>query len=114
MSEARQFPSEIQFFFELDRDYRSIACNGAWGGITPRGDIHVDFFIEKQGVPESVTQRVAEDGTLGAISEMKPEKRIVRRLQVGILMTAEEAKNLVKFLSDKIEQLEKVKVRADG
>ncbi len=45
-------PQEFEFFFEYDKDYRIVAANGVWGGITLRGDIHLDFFVERQDVPE--------------------------------------------------------------
>jgi hypothetical protein len=109
MADERKLPSEMEFFFEIDKDYRIVASNGAWGGVTPRGDIQVDFFVEKQGTPESIKNRISEEGAIGEVVEMKPPKRIVRKLQVGVLMTLEEAQNLVKFLSDKIKQIQDIK-----
>ncbi len=109
MAEENKRSREVEFFFEFDKNYRIVATNGAWGGITPRGDIHVDFFVERQGIPESVKQTISEEGALGGITETKPGKRLVRTLQVGVLITVEEAQNLVKFLTDRIKQIEEIK-----
>jgi hypothetical protein len=109
MADERKFPLEVEFFFETDKDYRIIASNGAWGGITPQGDIQVDFFVERLATPESVKNSVSEEGAIGTIIEMKPPKRIVRRLQVGVLMTVEQSQKLAKFLSEKIKQVEDIK-----
>ena len=109
MADERKFPSELEFFFKTDKDYRIVASNGAWGGITPRGDIHIDFFVEKLATPVSVKNSISEDGAIGAVIEIMPKKQVVRELQVGVLMTPDQAKNLVKFLNDKIEQIEKIK-----
>jgi len=106
--EPKKLPSELEFFFETAPDHRVIASNGAWGGMTPRGDIYIDFFIEKQAVPDSIKNSVSEEGNLGKIIEMKPPKRFVRELQVGVLLTKLEAQNLVKFLNERIQQLEEI------
>lgn len=113
MADERKFPQEIETFFETSKDHKTFACNGAWGGLTPRGDILIDFFIEKQALPESVKNRVESDGTLGPVIEFKPQKRIVRELQVGVLVTVEEARNLVKFLNDRIKQYDDIKGQLD-
>jgi hypothetical protein len=113
MADERKFPEELQVFFEISKDFKTIACNGAWGGLTPRADMLIQFFIEKQAIPESIKNKVNADGSLGPIIETKPPNRIVRELQVGVLMSVDEARNLVKFLNDKIQQYETIKSEID-
>jgi len=111
-NETDKIPKEIRFFFEYDKDYRIIATNGVWGGTTPAGDIQLDFFVQKIGVPESILNRVTEDGRLGDEISRQPEKRVVRRLQVGVLMSVEDAEHLASFLTDKISQMKKLREKS--
>ena len=106
-----QMPSEVEFFFEYDKDYRIVAANGVWGGFTPRGDIRLDFFVEGQSVPESIQNKITEDGKLGAeiAGSRKPEKKIVRRLQIGVLLSQEEADSLANFIKGRLAELETIK-----
>lgn len=107
--EPNKTPSEVQFFFEYDKDYRIVATNGVWGGITPRADIQLDFFVERLGVPESIVNKVTEEGRLGGEISREPPKRVVRRLQVGVLMSLEDAELLEKFLTERIKDVKKIK-----
>lgn len=104
---TNKMPAEV--FFEYDKDYRIIATNGVSGGTTSRGDIQFDFFVERVGILEVVRNKASEGGRLGDKIERKPEKRIVRKLQIGILMSVEDAELLANFLKDKIGEMKKIK-----
>lgn len=107
--ETKKTPTELQFFFEYDKDYRVVAANGVWIGNTTRGELSLDFFVERLGIPESISNAVTEDGHLGDEISRQPEKRLVRRLQVGVLMSLEQAESMVNFLTKKIAVMKKIK-----
>ncbi len=52
----------VKFVFHRAADYRVVAANCVWGGITPRGDILVEFMVESAANPETVTNLVRSDG----------------------------------------------------
>lgn len=104
MADETKKPEEIEFFFEFDPTYRIVAANGVWGGITPRGDIQLDFFVERQGVPEIIKHEFTEQGTLGNITDRKPEPRFIRRLQVGILLSPDKADSIANFIKEKVAE----------
>lgn len=97
--------SEVKFHFEFDKDYRIVASNGVWGGITSRGDLQLDFFVERVGIPNSVVNVVTKDGTLSGEISRDPPRQFVRRLQMGVLMTLEDAERLHTFLAGRIKEL---------
>ena len=100
-------PNELTFDFELDPNYRIIASNGIWGGMTPRGDMRLDFFVESQAMPESVTNKV-EKGRIGKETKRVPAgRKIVRKIQVGILMTPELADSVADFIKEKLTAFRK-------
>jgi hypothetical protein len=111
MAEESQNQNVVDFHFEFDKDYRIIAVNGIWGGATPRGQVQLDFFVERQGIPEVITNRLMEDGGIGpeVPGTRKPPTRLVRTMQVGILLTIEEAENVANFIRDRVAEIRKLK-----
>jgi hypothetical protein len=99
---------EVKFYFEYDKDYRVVASNGVWGGITPRGDLQLDFFVEKVGIPDSVEYVVTQDGKLEGEIRRDPPRQFVRRMQVGVLFSLEDAERLHTFLGKRINELKKM------
>ena len=98
---------KVKFHFEYDQGYRLIGANGVWSGITTRGDIKLDFFVESIGVPEQVTHLINEAGSLGAELTRLPEQRIVRRMQVGVLLSLEQAESIADFIKGQIMDFKK-------
>ena len=93
-------PKKIRFRFKMDDDYRLVPVNGVWGGPTPRGDIRVDFFHESQTLPEVIEQEVTPEGALGKeLGKRSPE--IQRTVLVGIMLTAEQADSIGRWLQQK-------------
>ena len=109
MAEAPKIPRDIEFFFETDKDYRTIPANGAWVGTTTRGDINIEFFVEQLRIPDSVKNKLTEDGRLGDEISRKPEKRIVRKVQTGVLISVEAAESLANLLNQKVADIKKMK-----
>ncbi len=100
-------PTELTFDFELDPNYRIIASNGIWGGITSRGDMRLDFFVESQAIPRSVTNQI-ENGRIGKETKRIPaSSKIVRKMQVGILLTPEHAESVADFIKEKLTAFRK-------
>lgn len=96
-------PKKIAFRFDRDDDYRVIPANGVWGGPTPRGDIKVDFFYESQPLPEEFTQEVTSGGKLRA--RRKGQPTFQRTVMVGIVLTAEQAESIGRWLQEKAREL---------
>jgi hypothetical protein len=107
MPEPQGEDRQVKFHFETDPDYRIVAANGIWSGITPRGDMQLDFFVESIGAPSQVVNLVTPEGNLGNELSRSPEPRIVRRMQIGILLSLEQADNIADFIKNQIAQFRK-------
>lgn len=93
---------EITFRFEKDPDYRIITSNGAWGGITPRGEVCFDLYFEHLDTPEEITYMATPDG-LGPELRREPDTQdIVREAMVGVVMTVDNAESLARWLLEKV------------
>ncbi len=104
--------SKIRFKYIFSEDYNPKYVNGAYGGINPRGEIVVTFFMERSAMPKSQTfllKNGKPDKELSA--ERKPEdlqESVVRFVQNGIILDHKNAKEIHKWLGDHIEKLEKL------
>lgn len=105
-------PRKVKFVYSRAADYRVIPATGVYGGPTPSGNIKMNFMVESATEPTSATHTVAADGTLGDEVEREPaEKTITRELQVGIVMNVEAAETFVKWLTERISIVRKVRAK---
>jgi hypothetical protein len=98
---------QISFTFEYDAGYRLVPVNGVWGGITPRGDLRLDFFVESMIIPSEVVNLVTTEGKLGQELRRTPEKKYVRKMQVGLLLSIDHAETIAEFIKTKIKDFRK-------
>ena len=106
--------TKITFRFEKDEDYRLIPVNGVWGGVTPRSDIFVDLFHESHTLPEVVTHEVTPDGRLGTEVKRTPTDEIQRKVLVGMVLTAEQAESIGRWLLEKAHQVRERTLKKGG
>lgn len=98
---------EITFRFEKDPEYRVVTANGAWGGITPRGDMKFDLFFEHIDLPEEINYMATPDGLGPETSRNPTPAPITREVLIGVVMTPENAENLGRWLLEKVGQYKK-------
>jgi hypothetical protein len=107
-------PKRIKFLFKKAADYRLLPANGAWGGITTRGDFLLEFFVEHNITPDYVMHEVTTEGGLGNEIERNPGITgdiilVTRELVGGVSLSIEQAKNIANFIQEKCTDLEKEK-----
>jgi hypothetical protein len=96
----------VIFTYQKNPDYRIKYANGAFGGVTPKGEIKFDLFVEYLQNPEETVHSMTPDG-LGPEIDRTPEKPpIVRESQVGIIMSIGEAKSLAAWLMQRVNTYE--------
>lgn len=93
---------EIKITFKKAADYRIIPVTGAWGGVSPQGEIIFDLFVEKLEVPESVKIKV-EPGRPPV--EMAREGQVhIRESQIGVVVRPDIARSLGEWLIQKANE----------
>lgn len=105
-----QQAQEATFDFIKSEYFRVIHADGAIGGPTPQGHIHVAFYSERPPLPRRIVQPITPAGILG---EAIPEKTvmrdaIVREVDVDVMMTYPVALQLHQWLGQKLEDLQKL------
>jgi len=91
---------KIKYIFR--NDYNPIYINGAYGGVTPSGEIVANFFFERHPLPNSETW--TQD-----TNELNPKDLAyssVRVVESGIIISPQTAKDLAKWLLQKVEHAE--------
>ena len=106
MAESTDKTEEIPIEYEYDPDYRVIAVNGIYGGLTPRGGLKIDFFIEYTRVPDpgEVVYKLAPDGSHEELRK-SGERKLVRRLQIGMLVPTQQIESFAVWLQTKAQEV---------
>jgi len=87
----------VEIIFSRAEGYRLVPATGAWGGVSPQGEIVFDFYVERLQNPERMEVEIQK----GEIIEKKryPHPQpLVRESQMGIVLRPDIAKSVGEFL----------------
>ena len=101
------------FKYVVPEEVRDLYVNGAWGGITPRNEIHMHLFSERSAIPEKVTHKINPDGTLSIESEVEFGGDFVRLIQASVVFDLKTAISIRNWINDKILFLEGLKEKKE-
>ena len=102
---------KLKFKYLFDKSYNPVYCTGGFGGLTPRNEIVLNFFMERHPIPYSETRAINLDGSIGPVLSMKPKEdentaKVIRYVESGIIMDIQTAKEIRDWLNNNIEELE--------
>jgi hypothetical protein len=100
---------QFKFKYIFTYDYNPVYINGAHGGVTPRGELIVNFYQERQPLPNAVTHELNANGTIGNEVAVEPEdlnKSLVRFVSNGVVLNYQTARDLHYWLGEKIKEME--------
>jgi hypothetical protein len=102
-------PKEIEFDFIKSNYFRVIKADGAFGGLSPTGAIHMGLYSERQPIPQKIFHSI-QGNQLGPELQEKRQvrKSIVREMEVDVVMDIVQAIGLRQWLDDRIAQYEKI------
>jgi hypothetical protein len=102
----------ITFKYIFKYDYNPVYVNGAHGGVSPRGEIVANFYLERQPLPNEISHAINPDGSIGTdVVAVDPENlntTIVRFVSSGVVLNYQNAKALHSWLGDKVAELEQM------
>lgn len=107
MAGGKQKKSErIKFKYVIPDHITDNYVNGVFGGTTPRQEIHMHFFSERNPIPKAFTLEVTEkDKSLKEVEVIKGGD-VVRLIQASIIMDITTAVSIRDWLNDRIKHLE--------
>jgi hypothetical protein len=105
-------PDKIKYKFKFEENYNPKYVNGAYGGMTGKGEFVVHFYLERMGLPLSTSYEVDANGKMSQETmEVKPDDHgssLVRFIQNGIIMDYNTAKAVHAWLGDQIGRFESI------
>lgn len=104
---VRHRREEVTLNYVKSKHFRVIHVDGAYGGFTPGGYIHMTVYSERMAIPRIIVQHLEEDGSLGKEIEEKRESRegVVREMETDLIFNMKEAIAIRDWLNDKIEKI---------
>lgn len=106
----KQEINKLKIKYIFSDDYNPVYVNGAYGGLSPRGDIVINFYFERQALPNIQTYEMHE-GIIGPeiIEERDPADHLgsmVRYVSNGIILDYQNAKEIHRWLGTHIKSME--------
>ena len=102
---------ELTFKYVFNYAYNPSYVNGAQGGFSPRGEMVINFYLERQPLPESITHEITPEGAIGRETEVEPKdlaSSMVRYIDTGVVMSYENARVFHTWMGDKLRELEEI------
>ena len=96
---------EVKYIFS--EDYNPDYATGAYGGLSPNGDIVMNFYQERSAIPNSTIVRFNEEGKVSSTTNKPEILPVIRYIVSGVTMNLKAAKQLNSWLNGLIEQAEK-------
>ena len=100
---------EMTFKYIFTYDYSPVYVNGAHGGVSPRGELVMNFYLERQPLPNAITHEITPAGTIGSETVVEPDdlgRSLVRQVINGVVVNLQTARELNYWLSEKIKEME--------
>jgi hypothetical protein len=100
---------QITFKYIFTYDYNPKYVNGAHGGVSPRGELVVNFYLERPPLPNAVSHEINQNGTIGAEGAVDPadlNTSLVRYVTTGVVLSLQTARDLHSWLGEKVRELE--------
>ena len=101
----------VKFKYIFADDYNPVYANGVFGGVTPAGEIVINFYLERHALPISQSHHIKQDGTLdNNVFMNEPDDLVssmVRFIKSGVVLNLEGAKTVHSWLEKQIKSSEK-------
>lgn len=102
--------SKLKVKYKYEEDYNPIYANGAYGGITPLGEIVINFYLERMPLPiehiEEIT--VVNNQVSKTLSSTIPEdlnSTVIRYVSGGVVLSLQSAIEVHNWLAAHIDAL---------
>jgi hypothetical protein len=106
-------PKRVTFHLIKGPHFESRQVDGVIGSIGPNRRASLAFFVERDPIPQSITHKVHDDGSLGEVIGATGKPGIVREVQTGVVMDLTGLRTLQNQLTQMLAAIETQSTR-DG
>ena len=100
---------ELLIHYKKLGNYRTYHADGFFGGPTPRGMLYIEPFIDRGITPKVTKLAVSTDGQTLTEEVVECLEGAIREIECGIIIDLNTAKELQRWLGEKITDIEKLK-----
>lgn len=104
MTDKTKPRQEVHFKYLKSPSYRNYHVDGIYGGLTGKGFLQLDFFVEKHPIPDEETYSIDKRGL--SLENKKGSASVIREVEGGLIMDYNVMKALRAWLDDKIHTFE--------
>ena len=104
----REEKQTISFMYKISPTYVIYSISGVHGGISPQGELVVNFFSERHPIPRRTVHEISKEGVLGQEISRDTEESIIRDIFFGISITPKTAKMIAEWLMTQINKYEEL------
>ena len=100
---------EVTFKYIFNYAYNPTYVNGAHGGLTPRGELVMNFYLERPPLPQEITHELDANGMIGNVVSEEPsglKNSMVRYIDNGVVLNFESARTLHFWLGERLKEME--------
>jgi len=100
---------EMTFKYIFTYDYNPVYINGAHGGVSPRGELVMNFYLERQPLPNAISHEITPAGSIGQETQVEPTdlgRSLVRQVINGVVVNYQTARELHYWLGEKVKEME--------
>jgi len=108
---GKAISSDITFHYQKTPSYRSFHVDGAHGGLSPKGNLHMNVFVERPSIPKIEKYKISGNN-LELVSKDGKEG-IIREVECELIMDYNSMRLIHKWLGEKIEEFDE-KFRIKG
>jgi hypothetical protein len=102
---------ELTFKYIFNYSYNPVYVNGAHGGISPRGELVMNFYLERPPLPNEITHEINMNGTIGEVIAEEPENlnsSMIRFIDTGVILNYEAARNIHFWMGERLKEMEAI------
>lgn len=102
----------VEISFVRDQEYKVYPATGAWGGVSPNGEVYVDFFVEKRQTPDKLVLDFEGTKQVGERREPDPQN-LVRECLAGLVLDPSTARSIGEFLLSLADRVQKTEENSE-
>ncbi len=101
----------FEIHFQKSNHFRTIHCDGAWGGVKPNGDIQCAFYSERAPIPQLLVKKLKKlgnnqyeiSGSNDDVVASTSKSGTLREIEVSLVMSRETALSIHDWLGRHLE-----------
>lgn len=99
-------PGQIKFVYKIPENYSPQYINGVIGGVSPRGDITLNFFFENTILPRDEINVPKSDGSVDRLFPPQEMAKMSRDIKAGIILAPHVAENIMGFIKNLLDAMD--------